>query len=92
METSPPAVTTNVINHDTTHTEPAVAFDLEIFRAYLLAQLPPVIGALPSELDSLFDHEFDERVARFAADTGGSLYVVKTKEESEGAYTTVYVS
>jgi len=87
METSPPSThTTNGINHDTTPAEPAVVFDSEIFRSYLLALLPPVIGALPSELDSLFDDEFDERVARFAADTGSSLYVIKAKEESEGVY------
>jgi hypothetical protein len=90
METSS-AVTTNGINHDTAPAEPIVAFDSEIFRAYLLTLLPPVIGALPSELDSLFDDEFNERVARFAADTGGSLYVVKTKEESEGVYPSVYI-
>jgi Dynein heavy chain, N-terminal region 1 len=91
METSPPTVTTNGINHNTTHTEPTVAFDSEIFHVYLLTLLPSVIGALPLELDSLFDHEFDKRVAHFAADNGGSLYVVKTKEESEGAYSSVHV-
>jgi dynein heavy chain 1 len=64
-------------------------FDSEIFRSYLLALLPPVIGALPSELDAVFDDEFDERVARFAADTGGSLYVVKAKEDSEGMYPSI---
>jgi dynein heavy chain 1 len=92
METSPPPVlTTNGINHDTvTSAEPAVTFESEIFRSYLLALLPPVIGALPSELEQLFDHEFDERVARFAADSGGSLYVVKAKEESEGAYSNLW--
>ncbi|KAF8229624.1 hypothetical protein L208DRAFT_1285588, partial [Tricholoma matsutake] len=58
-------------------------FNSEIFHSYLLALLPPVIGALPSELDSVFDDEFDKRVAHFAADTGGSLYVVKAKEDSE---------
>jgi dynein heavy chain 1 len=78
----PPALTTNGINHDTPPAEPTVVFDSEIFHSYLLALLPPVIGALPSELDSVFD----ERVARFAADTGGSLYVVKAKEDSEGMY------
>lgn len=92
METSPPPAltTTNGINHDTAPVESAVVFDSEIFRSYLLALLPPVIGALPSELDSLFDAEFDERVARFAADTGGSLYVVKSKEESEGMYLNIW--
>ncbi|KAF9463127.1 dynein heavy chain [Collybia nuda] len=75
-------LTTNGNGDIPTDTTPVVAFDAEIFRSYLLALLPPVIGALPEELDSLFDDEFDERVTRFAADSGGPLYVVKTKEES----------
>ena len=41
-------------------------------------------GAYPSDLGSLFDEEFDARVARFASDSGGVIYVVKVKEESEG--------
>ena len=88
METSssPSSLTSNGMNHDTAPPEPSVPFDSEIFRSYLLALLPPVIGAVPSELDQIFDGEFDERVARFAADTGGTLYVVKAKEESEGVY------
>jgi dynein heavy chain 1 len=88
MESSlPPALTTtNSINHDVASAEPTVVFDPGIFRLYLLSLLPPVIGALPSELDLLFDAEFDNQVACFAADTGGSLYIVKTKEESEGVY------
>ena len=49
----------------------------------MLALLPPVIGALPSELDSLFDDEFDECVATFAAESGG-VYIVKVKDEVEG--------
>jgi hypothetical protein len=32
----------------------------------------------------LFDEEFDARVARFTSDSGGVIYVVKVKEESEG--------
>jgi hypothetical protein len=75
-------LTTNGNGDVPTDTAPAVTFDADIFRSYLLALLPPVIGALPEELNSLFDDEFDERVARFAADSGGPLYVVKTKEES----------
>jgi hypothetical protein len=35
-------------------------------------------------LDSLFDDEFDERVARFAAESGGVVYIVKVKDEVEG--------
>lgn len=67
---------------------PAVSnFDPDIFRTYLSSLLPPVIGAKPSDLHSLFDDEFEERVSRFAADTGGVIYVVQVKEESEGVPT-----
>lgn len=81
-------LTTNGNGDIPADTAPVVTFDADIFRSYLLALLPPVIGALPEELESLFDDEFDERVARFAADSGGPLYVVKTKEESstEGVF------
>ncbi len=63
---------------------PTSIFDSELFRSYLLALLPPVIGVLPSELGSLFKEEFDERVTRFAGEEGGVLYVVKVKDEVEG--------
>ena len=71
-------------------TAPSVAahsppFDSELFRSYLLNLLPPVIGANPLDLESLFDDEFEEKVARFASEAGGVVYVVKAKEESEGA-------
>ena len=65
--------------------EPTSAFEPEMFHSYLLSLLPPAIGASPSDLESLFDEEFDTRVSRFASDTGGVIYVVKAKEESEGA-------
>ncbi|KAF9481287.1 cytoplasmic dynein heavy chain 1 [Pholiota conissans] len=61
----------------------ATPFDPEIFRTYLTNLLPPVIGANVTDLNSLFDNEFEERVSRFAADTGGVIYVVQVKEESE---------
>ena len=80
--TLPP--TNGSLNHQ--EPEPTSAFDPEIFRSYLLSLLPPVIGAYPSDLESLFDEEFDARVARFASDTGGVIYVVKVKEESEGMF------
>ncbi|KIM47305.1 hypothetical protein M413DRAFT_440753 [Hebeloma cylindrosporum] len=70
---------------------PVSNFDPDIFRAYLLSLLPPVIGAKPSDLHSLFDEEFDERVSRFAADTGGVIYVVQVKEESEDDTNPTYV-
>jgi hypothetical protein len=60
-------------------------FDSSVFRSYLLALLPPVLGAAPSELESIFDDdEFDERVSRFAAEGGGVIYVVKVRDEVEG--------
>ena len=39
-----------------------------------------MIGAVPSELESLFDNRFEERVTRFAADTGGSMYVRRDRK------------
>ena len=79
------ATTTNgSLNHQ--EPESPSTFDPEIFRSYLLSLLPPVIGAYLSDLDSLFDEEFDARVARFASDTGDVIYVVKVKEESEGMF------
>ena len=83
------APTNGSINHQ--EPEPTSAFDPEIFRSYLLSLLPPVIGAYPSDLESLFDGEFDARVARFASDTGGVIYVVKVKEESEGMSSLFYI-
>ena len=65
-----------------THSPP---YDSELFRSYLLNLLPPVIGANPLDLESLFDGEFEEKVARFASEAGGVVYVVKVKEEAEGA-------
>ena len=62
----------------------------KIFCSYLLALLPLVIGALPSEFDSLFDHKFDEQVAHFAVVSGGSRYVVKAKEESKGMHSRMW--
>ncbi|KAK7047179.1 dynein heavy chain [Paramarasmius palmivorus] len=77
-----PAPTTN--GHDTPAPEPPTSsFDPALFRSYLLALLPPVIGALPEELETLFDAEFDERVTRFAAEGGNVIYVVKSKDDVE---------
>ncbi|KAI0055925.1 cytoplasmic dynein heavy chain 1 [Artomyces pyxidatus] len=64
------------------HDEPS-SFDSSAFRAYLLSLLPPVLGASPADLESIFDDEFDERVARFAGEGGGVIYVVKKKDEVE---------
>ncbi|TFK18751.1 dynein heavy chain protein 2 [Coprinopsis marcescibilis] len=84
METLP--ATNGSSSSDNLAPEPsaAVAFEPELFRSYLTALLPPVIGALPQDLDSLFDDEFNARVARFASETGGVMYVVKVKEDAEG--------
>lgn len=60
------------------------SFDTSHFRSYLMSLLPPVLGALPEELVTLFDEEFDECVTRFAAEGGGVIYVVKTKVEADG--------
>lgn len=74
---------TNGHTNETPPVEPTVSFDPEVFRTYLLALLPPVIGATLAELDSLFDDEFNDRVARFSSEGGGVVYVVKAKDEVE---------
>lgn len=74
-------------DHNLAPTEPtSSSFDPGIFQRYLLSLLPPVIGADVTDLQTLFDDEFDERVARFAADNGAVIYVVQVKEESEGKF------
>lgn len=72
-----------VLPHDSPVDTPP-SYDTSLFRSYLMSLLPPVLGALPEEFVSLFDEEFDERVTRFAAEGGGVIYVVKTKDEAEG--------
>ena len=86
MATPEPAApaTNGVASHDGP-VEPPSSFDPALFRSYLLALLPPVIGATPDELDSLYDSEFDERVSRFAGEGSEAIYVVKIKDEAEGA-------
>ncbi|EPQ61281.1 dynein heavy chain protein 2 [Gloeophyllum trabeum ATCC 11539] len=49
----------------------------------MLSVLPPLMAASPQDLESIFDDDFDERVSRFAAEGGGAMYVVKTKDEVE---------
>ncbi|KAJ3809625.1 dynein heavy chain, N-terminal region 1-domain-containing protein [Lentinula lateritia] len=83
MDSSLQPPTTNG-HSETPPAEPtAPFFDPEIFRSYLLALLPPVIGALPSDLERIFDTDFDERVSRFSGEGGDVLYVVKAKDEVE---------
>ncbi|KAG5351429.1 hypothetical protein C0989_006504 [Termitomyces sp. Mn162] len=79
VEVTVNGLTNGATNHDTP--ESTTQFDPSIFRSYLLALLPPVIGAEPDELESLFDDEFEEKVTRFATDNGGSIYIVKIREE-----------
>ncbi|KAI0344163.1 cytoplasmic dynein heavy chain 1 [Trametopsis cervina] len=74
---------TNGISAPDGPSEPAIPFDPAIFRAYLLALLPPLIAALPEDVETLFDDDFDGRVTRFAADGGGVIYIVKKKDEVE---------
>ena len=63
--------------------KPAIPFDPSVFHSYLLSLLPPIIGASPEELESIFDDGFNERVSRFASEGGGVVYVVKKKDEQE---------
>ena len=84
---SVPPLTSSISNGAPSHDGPVDAplpFDVSLFRSYLLSLLPPVLGAYPEELISLFDDEFDEKVSRFAAEGGGVIYVVKVKEDTEG--------
>lgn len=81
-----PPLTSSISNGDGPVDAPA-PFDVSLFRSYLLSLLPPVLGAFPDELVSLFDDEFEDKVSRFAAEGGGVIYVVKVKEESEGEVT-----
>jgi len=76
--------TNGTMNGDAIVESPA-AFDPLVFRKYLLSLLPPVIGADPADLDKLFVDEFHERVGRFATEAGGVIYIVKIKNETDGA-------
>ncbi|THH27962.1 hypothetical protein EUX98_g6222 [Antrodiella citrinella] len=73
---------TNGVLHDGP-VEPAISFDPILFRTYLLALLPPVVGAALAELEEIFDDDFDERVQRFAGEGGGAIYVVKKRDDAE---------
>ncbi|PCH33132.1 dynein heavy chain [Wolfiporia cocos MD-104 SS10] len=73
----------NGILHDGPPEPAAISFDTSLLRSYLLALLPPVIGASPEDLEYIFDDEFDDRALRFAGEGGAVIYVVKKKDESE---------
>lgn len=60
-----------------------ISFDPEVFRLFLASLLPPLFGASPEELESIFDEDFHERASRFAPEGGGVIYVVKKKDEQE---------
>lgn len=66
-------------------TTPAVPFDSGALRAYLAVLLPVLLSASPEDVESVFDVDFAERSARFAGEGGPPLYVVKTKDDVEGA-------
>ncbi|THV06252.1 cytoplasmic dynein heavy chain 1 [Dendrothele bispora CBS 962.96] len=70
-------------NHEPSPESTNPSFDASIFQSYLQVLLPPVIGAAPEDLYTLFDDEFDERVARFAGEGGEVIYVVKSRDEVE---------
>ena len=73
--------------HDTpAEPTPTVPVDTNAFKGYLLALLPPLIGADPTDLESIFDEEYDDRVSRFATEPNTVLYVVKEREELEGVF------
>jgi hypothetical protein len=79
-----PLPTTNGSSSHDPSVEPSSLFDPSIFRSYLSSLLPPVIGASHSELQSLFDDEFDERVSRFAVEGSDVIYVIKVKHGLDG--------
>ena len=72
-------------NHDGL-LEPTTQFDISLFQSYLFALLPPVVGALPEELDDLFESsDFHETVSKFAAEGSDVIYVVKRRVDLEGS-------
>jgi len=72
-------------NHDGL-LEPTTQFDISLFQSYLSALLPPVVGALPEELDDLFESsDFHETVSKFAAEGSDVIYVVKRRVDLEGS-------
>jgi len=66
--------------------EPTTQFDVSLFRSYLSALLPPIVGALPEELDDLFESsDFHETVSKFATEGSEVIYVVKRRVDLEGS-------
>ena len=72
-------------NHDGL-LEPTTQFVISLFQSYLSALLPPVVGALPEEMDDLFEpSDFHETVSKFAAEGSDVIYVVKRQVDLEGS-------
>ncbi|PFH46895.1 hypothetical protein AMATHDRAFT_7278 [Amanita thiersii Skay4041] len=71
-------------------TPPQPPFDAEVFRAYLKTLLPPVLAVDQTDLESLFNSEFDEYMAGFASETDNVMYVTKVKEDSEDDSQPIY--
>ena len=66
--------------------EPTMQFDIYLFRSYLSTLLPPVVGALPEELDDLFESgDFHETVSKLAAEGSDVIYLVKRRVDLEGS-------
>ena len=66
--------------------EPTTQFDVSLFRSYLSALLPPVVGASHEELDDLFESsDFHETVSKFAGEGSDVIYVVKRRVDLEGS-------
>lgn len=76
--------TNGTVLHDSL-VDSVIQFDTSIFRSYVLALLPPILGAASEEIESLFDEAFDENVSQFATEGGGVIYAVKRKDEVDGS-------
>jgi hypothetical protein len=86
LETSPGPFTNGTPNGNGAHANgDEAAFDTAPVRAYLGALLPALLGAAPDDLDGLYEDEFEERVARFAAEGTAVMYVTKIKHDLGGA-------
>jgi len=85
-----PALTPTPVNGTNGHhdglLEPTTQFDVSLFQSYLSALLPPVVGALPEELDDLFESsDFNETASKFATEGSDVIYVVKRRVDLEGS-------
>lgn len=74
----------NGVHHDGPIEATPSPYDSNLLRNYLLALLPPLLGANLVDLESLFEDDFEERAARFASEGNGVMYVSKLKHEIDG--------